>query len=224
MAAYQVNGSGQVQGIQVTGEGRVSATPDVAILNLGVSASAATVAEANTQATNAMNRLLDSLKANGVDEKDIQTTQFSIYPEYGPPRTSLEKDVPQIVGYRVVNMVTAKVRNIDRVGKVIDDAARAAGDLAQVHGISFTIDDPTELRQQAREKAMADARVKARQLADLAGVGLGRPIYISESGGFPPPIPLGFGGDVRAVEAVPVPVSSGQLDVTVNVNVVYAIQ
>ncbi|MFQ5879950.1 MAG: SIMPL domain-containing protein [Dehalococcoidia bacterium] len=217
--ALQVAGSGQPQGISVSGEGRVSGVPDVAILTLGVSTQAATVQAANAQAQEAMNKLLDALRANGIADKDIQTRQFSISPQYDyrPDRQ------PQIIGYQVTNMVRVKVRSIDDTGKVIDDAVAAAGDPLQVQGISLTIDDTTALRVQARAEAMADAVAKAEQLASLAGVGLGKPTFISESGGFAPP-PVFFRAADELGAPASTPISPGELEVVVTVQVTYAIQ
>lgn len=210
--------TGQPQGISVSGEGRVAAPPDVALLRLGVSAKAATVAQAMSQAQSAANKVITSLKANGIQEKDIQTVQFSVHAEYD------YRDGQQILtGYRVTHILSVKVRNLDQTGKVIDDAAAAAGDLFQVQGISFTIDDPTPLRVQAREKAVADAQAKAEQLARLTGVGLGRPIFISESAMAPPPPPLPVPTFARA-EAATTPIQAGELEVVVTVQILYAIQ
>lgn len=216
----QAAGGGQPIGISVNGEGRASGTPDVAVLILGVSTRGATVQAANAQAQEAANKLLATLRANGVAEKDIQTQQFSISPEYGRGRSP--EDEPKITGYRVSNMVQVKVRRIAEVGKVIDAAVSAVGDALQVQGVGLTIDDPKPLQEQAREKAMADAKAKAEQLAKAAGVGLGRPLAISEGGGALPifergvPVPLAKGGDT--------PISPGELEVVVAVQVTYAIQ
>jgi uncharacterized protein YggE len=208
------------QGLSVSGEGRASAAPDVAVLGLGVSAKASTVGAANSRAQQAMTALLDSLEANGVQEKDIQTTSLSIQPEY-----DYRNNEQVLTGYRVSHMLQVKVRDIDKAGEVIDDAVQAGGDLLQVQSISLTIDDTTALRSQARQKAVADAQAKAEELATLAGVTLGKPTYITESISTPYTQPY-FSAD-RAVPATAggeTAISPGELEVVVNVNISYTIE
>ncbi len=220
-AAATLANNWEPQGISVSGEGRASAAPDVAVLGLGVSAKAATVKAASSQAQEAMSDLLDSLEENGVQEKDIQTRQFSIYPEYD------YRDGEQILtGYRVTHMLQVKVRDIDKAGEVIDDAVEAGGDLLQVQTISLTIDDTTALRSEARQEAVADAQARAEELATLAGVTLGKPTYITESVYTPsplPPMPRAVGYAMEEVAPV-TEISPGELEVVVNVHITYAIE
>ena len=215
--------SQQSTGVWVTGEGKVSVVPDVAILSLGVEAQAATVAEAQSLATTAMTAVIAELDNHGIAEKDIKTQHFSIFPVR---RWSEKEDKEVLIGYRVTNMVTAKVRKVEETGVIIEDVAWAGGDYIRINSISFTVDDPTTYHKEAREKAMADAEAKAKHLADLGGVKLGEPTYISESGGFIP-VPREYG--VRA-EAAPMPgaappsISPGETEIRLNVQVVYSIQ
>jgi len=207
----------QSLGISVSGEGKVSGAPDIAVLTLGVSALAPSVKDARDQAATAMKGIVDSIKGNGVDGKDIQSTQFSIQPEY-----DYRGDTQELRGYRVTNIVTAKVRNIDNTSKIIDDAVAAGGDLTQVQGIDFTIDDPSKLQDEARGEAVKDAQTKAERLADLAGVKLGKPISISESG-VASPMPSRealLGGAASDVS----PIEPGEMEVTLDVQVLYAIE
>ena len=210
---------GESMGISVGGEGKVSGAPDVAVLTLGVSVLAPSVKDARDQAASAMNGVVESIKGNGVDAKDIQTTQLSIYPEY-----TYGDGNQELTGYRVTNTVTAKVRNIDNTSKVIDDAVAAGGDLTQIQGITFTIDDPAKLRDEAREEAVKDAKAKAERLADLAGVRLGNPISIREYTSSPPVAyrDVGMGGDMEAAPSTPI--EPGELEVILSVDVVYAIE
>jgi uncharacterized protein YggE len=219
-SASQASNS-EAQGLSVNGEGRASAAPDMAVLGLGVSAKASTVKAANSETQDAMSDLLDSLEDNGVQEKDIQTSQFSVYPEYDYRNG---EQIP--TGYRVSHMVQVKVRDIDKVGEVIDDAVKAGGDLLQVQSISFTIDDTTALRSEAREEAVTDAQAKAEELATLVGVSLGKPTYISESISTPYyPQTYWDRGLGYAEEAAPVTeISAGELEVVVNVYITYAIE
>ncbi len=217
-ASLQTANGGAGQGITVSGQGAVTADPDTALLSLGVSVLADTARDARDRAARAMNDLLDSLKGNGIDEKDINTTQFSLNPEYDHTGGGQ----PRLKGYRVTNMVAIKVRDLDRTPEVMDEAVDAVGDPIQISGVSFTVDDPQSLLSQARAEAMADARAKAGELAQLGEVELGKPIAISETSGGLPPEFLGFARDLE--EATTTPIEPGQLDITVSVQVTYAIK
>lgn len=207
----------QQEGIWVTGEGKVAVTPDIATLWLGIEAQAETVAEAQSQAAEAMNSVTTALTDNGVDEKDIQTQYFSIDQV---TRWDSDKDEEIVVGYRVTNMVTAKIREMDKVGSIIDAVAAAGGDYTRINNISFSVDDPSPYYDEAREEAMADAKAKAEQLADLAGVELGKPTYISEGAIYPPVIYRDAGMEAAAPST---PISPGEIELTLTVQVAYAI-
>jgi uncharacterized protein YggE len=212
--------SSEPQGLSVSGEGQASAAPDMAVLGLGVSAKASTVSAANSQAQQAMTALLDSLEANGVQEKDIQTLSLSIQPEY-----DYRNNEQVLTGYRVSHMLQVKVRDIDRVGEVIDEAVQAGGDLLQIQTISLTIDDTTALRSQARQKAVADAQATAEELAALAGVTLGDPTYITESTSTPYTQTYYDRAVSYSAEAAPATeISPGELEVVVNVQISYTIE
>jgi len=213
-----LNLNNQQTGIWATGQGKVTVAPDVAILRLGVEAQAATVAEAQAQASQAMNQVMNVLTKNGVANKDIQTQYFNITKV---TRWDDKNQREVIIGYRVTNIVTAKIRTIDKAGAIIDAVAAAGGDLTRIDSISFTIDDPTPYYSQAREKAMADAKAKANQMARLGGVTLGKPTYISESSYFPYPTPIRLGD--KTTPSVETPISPGEMDITITVQIVYAI-
>ncbi|HEM61851.1 MAG TPA: DUF541 domain-containing protein, partial [Chloroflexi bacterium] len=157
-----------------------------------------------------------ALRETGVPEEDIQTVDYSIHPEI-----DWESEEHRVIGYVVVNSVLVKMREMEKVGDVLDAATTAGAN--NVYGIQFTFDDPSALREQARAEAMAEAEKKADALAQLAGVRLGSPRYISESFVEIPPYermysaPAGMGG------ADGVSVSPGQLEVTVQVQVTYEI-
>ncbi len=211
--------SQQNTGIWVTGEGKVAVVPDVAILNLGVEAQAATVAEAQRQTAEAMAALMGELDEHGVAGKDIKTQQYSIYPVR---RWDEDKEI--LIGYRVSNMVTVKIRKVDNAGIIIDAVAGAAGDYTMINGISFTVDDPTSYQEEAREKAIADAETKAKQLADLADVKLGKPTYISEAGVY---VPVVREFPMMAFEGAPAPsasISPGETEISLTVQVAYSIR
>lgn len=210
--------SSQQEGIWVTGNGKVVAVPDIAHLSLGIEAQEASVTKAQNEAATTMNRVMTALKAGGVADQDIQTRYFSIQQVTRWDRDN-EKEI--VIGYRVTNMIIAKIRDITKTGSIIDVVAEAGGDLTRIDSISFSIDDPSQYRNEARDKAMVDAKAKAEQLANLSGVTLGKPTYISESIYYPiyrPP--------TKVEEAAPAPVtpiSPGELEISLDVQIVYAI-
>ena len=206
--------------VRVTGTGAVSSEADIVVLSIGVLVERDTVKQARAEAAEAMTGVIDSLKGNGLLDEDIQTQHFSIQ-----QRFDYSKGRREFRGYSVTNTASAKIRDLNIVGDVIDDAADAGGDLVQINSIQFTIDDPTTLKMQARVAAMGDAQAKAQTLATEGGVTLGKPISISESGDFFPPYPasleFAFADDAGAAAT---PIQSGQLQITVTVNVIYEIE
>jgi len=210
----------QQAGIWVSGQGKVTAVPDIATLRLGIEAEEASVAEAQTQAAEAMESVMTSLAENGVAEKDIQTQYFSIRRITKWDRV---KEEEVVTGYRVTNMVTAKIRDIDKIGTIIDAVAEAGGDLTRIDSIGFSVDDPSDYYDEARQEAMAEAKDKAEQLAELAGVTLGKPTYISEGIQVPPVIRAAV-YEVEVVAAPSVtPISPGETEISLTVQVAYAI-
>lgn len=212
-------GGEEQQGVSVSGEGSAFGEPDVALLSLGVDSEADTVAEARAAAANSMDAMLKALKDGGVKDEDIQTTRFSVEPRY-----DFSGDQRELIGFAVTNMATAKIRNIDDVGDLIDGALDAGGDLARITNLSFTIDDPSTLEDEARKEAMDDARSKAETLAEAGGVELGTPRSISEGGG---PVPISFeAADMAAfaADAPQTPIELGEMEVRVSVQVVYGMK
>ena len=224
-------GTSQPVGIWVSGAGRVAAQPDQAVVSISVEARASTVAQARADAARAMAGVVDAIKARGVADRDIQTQHFSISPQYTyVQRTDSSGgrfSEQVLVGYIVSNRASVVVQDLDLVGQVVDDAADAGGDLVRIQGISFTIEDPTSLHQQAREAAVQDAVAKAGQFAAVAGVTLGRPVYIAETGATPIVQAEAAMKELSmavAADALPTPISGGELTVQVTVQVVFAIQ
>lgn len=204
------------QGITVSGEGTVTVKPDTATLSIGVSTLAKTARESRDQAASEMNKLLDSLKSSGVDEKDITTTQFNLNAEY-----NYAANIRTFNGYRVIHIVSAKIRNVDRVADTLDAAVDATGNDLQIGSVAFMVGDPKQLASQARTAAMADAASKAQQLADAGGVRLGKPVSVTETS-TPSPMPFAaLAGGVGAASASTT-IEPGQLEVTVSVQVTYA--
>jgi hypothetical protein len=177
--------SQQQVGLWVTGEGKATAVPDVVLLSLGIESEAKTVAEAQRNAVEAMNKVMKALKANGVAEKDIQTQRFNI----SPIRRWIESERrEEVIGYQVTNIVVAKIRQVDKAGSIIDSVSEAAGDLTRIQSIGFTVDDPTPYYIEAREEAVKAAMAKAKQIAGVSNIKLGRLLYISEGTPSVPPI------------------------------------
>ena len=219
--SLQLNLNSQQQGIWVNGEGKVSAVPDIANLQLGIEAQESSVAAAQLQAQEAMDKVMAALTDNDVAKKDIQTQYFNI------SRITRWDDDNQrevVLGYRVTNTVTAKIRDIEKAGSVIDAVALVGGDLTRINSIHFSVDDHTPYQKEARDEAMADAKNKAEQLASLAGVKLGKPTYISESFYLPSnyryDVPMMESGKSSAPSTI---ISPGEMDITLNVQVTYAI-
>lgn len=228
-APTQFSAGGQ-RGIWVSGAGRIAVEPDIAMLSLGVQSTAPTVAEANGDAAVAMDAVLATLRANDVADKDIQTRNFSIYPQYDYREQTIDgvRTSGQVLtGYQVSNDVSAKIRSIDDVGDIIDAVVAAAGDNVRVNNIRFTLEDPSALRPRLREMAVRDALSKAERLAELSGVNLGRLVYISES--FAGPSAGAFGGAsyerfaLADAAALAPPISGGETEVTFSVSAGFSI-
>jgi uncharacterized protein YggE len=124
-----------------------------------------------------------------------------------------------IIGYRVTNTVTVKIRDVESTGTIIDAVAAAAGDSIRINSIYFTVDDTSAYLEQARANAMADAKAKAQQLADLAGMSLGNPTYISEGGSYAPYI---YADRALLDEGSSTPISPGETEVSLSIQVVYS--
>ena len=217
----QTISSQQNIGIWVTGVGKVTVVPDIAMLSLGIETQEVTVAEAQQQAAEAMDAVMNVLDSYGVDEKDIQTQHFSIQPVR---RWDPDNEQEILLGYRVTNTVVVKIRNIDDAGEIIDAAVAVGGDYTRVNSVSFTVDEPEAYYEEAREEAMADAKAKAQQLTDLGGVKLGKPTYINEYSVYIP-TPIIY-RDIVVSEGAPVPetpISPGEMEIQLTVQVVYSI-
>ena len=225
-AKLGVIGDAQDAGIWVNGVGVVSAPPDLAELDLGVSATADPVYEARDHAANAMAAVIAALVGNGVDMADIRTRQFSIQPQYEWVERLEEgarRSERVLVGYQVSNTVRVLVRDLDRVADLLDGAVKAGGDLIRINGINFRIEDTSELQTQAREKAVEDAMARAAELAGNAGVTLGRLVYLSEVSDGPVFAERAF-ATFAADAGTSTPISPGEQEVRVTVRAVFDIE
>lgn len=220
-AASAAETSSDLRTISVNGSSQVVLEPDIAFISIGVHSEAqdakAAVAN-NNQQTQAV---IDALIAAGVDAKDIQTNNFSIYPQdrYSPTGEVLEKF------FSVDNTVSVKMRDLDGLGDLLDAAVEAGANT--IYGISFDLEDKQEAIAQGRGAALENARQQAEQLAEAAGVTLGQVHSISSYSSVPYPMAYdvrGLGGGGSGEAASSVPITPGQLTITVEISVVYEIQ
>ena len=209
-----------VRTISVTGTGKVELTPDTAYIYIGVHSEGPDAVEAVASNNEKTQSVKDAITALGVDEKDIQTTSFSIYPQQ---RYDDKGQPTGEITYMVDNTVYVQVRDLDQVGEILDAAVKAGAN--SINGISFDLEDKSAAMSEAREKAVNDANLQAQELAEAAGVSLGPVITISTSGGVIPIAPIyGKGGGASVEMAASVPVSPGQMTISVDVFMVYGIQ
>ena len=238
--------------LTVIGLGEAHSRPDLARASLGVETTDATVAGATSQAARRMQAILAALKARGVAEKDIQTESFNINferiptdqpypggpmmptpsyaPEAGPSATPAPGSKVQAqpapsgpLGYYHVSQVLAvKLRDLDKVGAILDAAVGAGGN--QLYNIGFAVDDPKPLEARAREAAVADAKARAKQLAELAGLTLGDVLVVAESaaGGMSPPMPMM--SKMMDSSSAGTSVSAGEVGVASQVEVVFSVR
>jgi len=211
--------------IFVTGEGSVDLAPDMAIVNLAVMREAPTARAALTANTEAMRKVQDALAALGIQKRDLQTANFDIQPRYTyPPQPEAgAPQAPKLVGYTVRNALTVRVRDLGKLGEVLDTAVTLG--VNEGGSIQFTNDDPSAAVAQARANATKDALAKARTLADAAGVTLGRVLEISEQN-FGSPRPMAMAKMEMAMDsaagAVPIAAGENSYSVTVNLSVAIA--
>lgn len=207
--------------ISIEGHGEVIAAPDTAFITSGVTTQGATARAALDANTMAMNELVSTLKAAGIEGRDIQTSGFSVNPNYVYSDARDENGYtlpPKIDGYQVYNTVTVRVRDLPTLGAVLDKAVTVGANT--INGVSFAVDDPSGLYDEARKSAFADARAKAELYAAAAGVEIESIRSISETQGFTqPPQPYVMEAMARDAAPSPVPVEAGELTFAINVSV-----
>ena len=208
--------------LTLTGEARVAAAPDMAIISAGTLSEAKTAREALTANNETMRKVLGTIRAAGVEGKDIQTSSVSIQPKYSyASSSSPSREAPQIDGYTVSNSVSVIVRDLDKLGAVMD--AVVSSGVNQMQGLVFTIAYPEPLRDEARKQAVAAALARANLYAQAAGVRLGAIQSISEAGYAPPPRPMARMA-MEAASDAPVPVAQGELSIEAQVNIVWGLE
>jgi uncharacterized protein YggE len=209
-----------VPSITVVGTGEASAKPDMAQVQVGVttqSETAAAALKANSTAIEALFKVLENRK---IDKNDIQTSNFNVHPVYKPNQPGVET-APTIIGYQVTNQVSVKVRDLAQLGAVLDEVIVKGAN--QIHGVSFSKAEPSPIQDQARLKALADARRKAELYAGAAGVEIGKVLLIQEATPHVP-MPQMFGGDMAMRAESSVPVAPGQQTYHASITVTYSIK
>jgi uncharacterized protein len=206
--------------ISITADGKASGTPDLATISVGVASSAATAKAAQDNMTKKVNDVTAYVKSQGIDEKDITTSNFSIYPSYD------YNNGQKISGYNGNETVTIKVRGVDtstdRLGKVLSGAVENGSN--QISGIYFSFDDTNALKQQARKDAIEKAKQKAQELAGQTGLKLGRIVTVSdyESPSYQP-YPMDSFGRGGANQSAPV-IEPGNQDILSSVTVTFEVK
>lgn len=210
--------------ISVNGFGEVLAAPDVAVFSFGARATSPTVAEAQSTVTDKINRSIDMIKGAGIEDKDIRTINYNVYPKYEynqvictqfncPPAQQ------RLVGYEVSQMIEVKVRDTAKAGSILSDLGTVG--VTDISGLNFTVDDEDAKVAEAREMAINDAKEKAEELARDLGVKLGKVISFNE-GYYPMPYyktmsAYGMGGDAEVASAPRVPTGENSLSSSVTI-------
>jgi uncharacterized protein YggE len=208
--------------ISVTGVGEVIVVPDTANIQIGVQVFNEELAEAQRQSTEQITTIIDTIKAAGIADKDIQTSNYSVsIRQQYDPNTGIATEV---LGYDIYNTLSVTVRDLDELGTILDQVVSAGAN--QIYGIYFFTSDLTKATEQARTAAVEDAKARATQLAEAAGVEVGRIVNISE-GFSSAPLPTDYGkggrGAGMAEDAAAVPVQPGTQTVQISVSVTYEI-
>jgi len=201
--------------ITAQGVGKVTGTPDVVTITLGVETRSTSAQSALEENNKLAGDAIAGLKESGVAAEDLQTSQLSVYSTFD--------DKGKVTGYQVTNMVTAKLRDISKAGAVIDAAGKSAGDAIRVQQLSFAIDDDSAPRAAARADAVKQAQAQAKQLADAAGVALGPIHSITETAAQNPMVYPAMDAAAGTVRAESMPIEAGSLQLSVSVQVVYDI-
>lgn len=201
----------------VTGEGKVIAKPDAAYLTAGITAKSSTVKGAQEQINATINKISAAVKQLGVKSEDIKTTNYSIRPDYDYSGGS-----QKINGYSANTNLSIKVKRLEDINKVIDTATLNGAN--QISGLNFDVEDKTKLEDEARQKAVKDAKEKAKRSSQIAGFKLGRIINYSENqpGGYRPMVAMEASD--KAIGGTPTQVEPGSSEITVNVTLSYEIQ
>lgn len=218
-ANQKLNTATTANTVSFSGEGKVVSKADIALVSLSIVTESPTSKSAQDDNSKKSKAIVDFLKKQKIEDKDIKTTSYNIYPQYTYPRN----DKPVISGYQVNQTMEVKIRNLDEVSAILDGVVSAGAN--QINSLSFQIDEPEKLKAEAMALAIADAKKKASELEKELGIDLGKIINFSENtGGFPTPIyyesKSGMGGGMGGGPSVP----SGENEIVVDVNLTYQIR
>ena len=203
--------------LDVSATGEVTQVPDIAIINAGVVTRASSASSALQQAANRMDKVLAALKAAGIADRDIQTSNISLNPEY-----SYDNNVQRLTGYSASNQLTVRFRDIANAGKILD--VLVAQGANQINGPNLTIDHPEAALDQARSRAVANGRARAELYARAMGLRVVRIVSVSESGGsYPVPPPMPMMAMARA-ERADTKIEAGEQKLQVNLAMTFELQ
>lgn len=222
--------------ISFTGEGKIFAVPDIAAVSFSIVTEAKTSKAAQDQNSEKSKKVTDFVKSQGIEDKDIKTTEYNVYPQYSYPRSvpmplgvegksypEYYENNPKITGYQVNQSFEVKIRDLDKVSAVLDGLVTAGAN--QVNQLGFKIDDEEKLKEQAREMAIKDAKEKAAKLKKQLGIRLGKIVNYQE-GGYYPPLYFateakldGRGGDTEGPSVPP-----GENEIVVSITITYQIK
>jgi uncharacterized protein YggE len=201
--------------------GEARTAPDQAVINMGVTTQAPTAADALAQNRTRMTAVIAAIRAQGVPERDIQTSGLDVSPQYTyPGREGGERGPPRVTGYQVTNQVTVLVRDLARLGPAVDAVVRSGAN--QINGISFGLQNADARADEARRQAVANVQRRAELYAQATGLRLVRLVNLTESGGYTPPRPMmEFARATSADSAASTPVQAGEVQVRVDVTAVF---
>ena len=209
-----------VRSISLSGHGEVLASPDLAIVSMGVMSSAASAREALDANTKSMNDLMAVLKAANIAAKDIATSNFNVAPRYDYGQNNGQP--PKITGYDVTNTVSVTLRKLDAIGELLDKAVSSGSN--QINGIVFSVANPQRAMDEARKEAVKDAKRKADLYAAATSVSLGNIILLNEGGVYQPQQPVMMQSKAMASDAGNVPIAQGEQVIAVDVNITWEIK
>ena len=223
--------------VSFSGEGKVLAKPDIALVSFSIVTNSGTSKAAQDDNSKKSQKVTDFLKSQGVEEKDIKTSGYNVSPQYSYPRPEpipfgVEKGYPdyypgnpKITGYQITQSFEVKVRNLDEVSSILDGIV--ASEANQVYGLSFQVDEPNRLKEEAREMAIKEAKGKAKNLKKQLGISLGKIVSFSENGNSWPPLIYykasaldSVGREKNALPSVP----TGENEIVVNITLTYQIK
>jgi uncharacterized protein len=207
------------RGITVVGIGKVTGKPDIAHVTVGIETQAPSLQKAVDDNKAKMNGLLDTLKKIELADKDIQTSNYSVYTErVSPPTPGAEASTDQMI-YHVTNQVDVIVRDVNQLGDVLDKAVAAGAN--NIYGVNFSVEDTSKLESDARAKAVTNAKSRAENLAQLNGVQLGEVLSVSEViGGSAYPMDYG----AKGLGGGGTPVQPGELEMSLSIQITYAVK